>query len=113
MAAATEPEAIAWAWRAWLATCCHATLFAQYEENLPGYLDIFAFGMLSAYLFTRFGARVRASRLHALGPLCALIGLAFAVALLQNLFAYRNADLWASVWQIDKRPLLGAALTTA
>jgi peptidoglycan/LPS O-acetylase OafA/YrhL len=101
--------AIAWWWRAALAACCHSTLFPQYEENLPGYLDIFAFGMIGAYAFRRFGDRWRASRLRYVAPLIAIAGLAFLIALLESLYAYRFYDQWAGVWQINNRPLLGAA----
>jgi peptidoglycan/LPS O-acetylase OafA/YrhL len=101
--------AIAWAWRAWLAHCCYTTIFAQYEENLPGYLDIFAFGMMSAYVFVRFGERWRASVLRFAAPVVAIAGIALLVAMLRDLFGFRLADQWAGVWQIDKRPLLGAA----
>jgi peptidoglycan/LPS O-acetylase OafA/YrhL len=100
--------ALAWYWRVALSTCCFVTLFAQYEENLPGYLDIFAFGMIAAYVFTRCGDRARASHRYA-GPLVALAGVAFFVALLQNLYAHRFYDQWSGVWQINSRPLLGAA----
>jgi peptidoglycan/LPS O-acetylase OafA/YrhL len=103
--------AVAWAWRFWFAHCCYTTLFSQYEENLPGYLDIFAFGMLSAYLFTRYGARLNASRWRPFMPLVAIAGFALLAGLLQNLYDFRFADQWSGVWQIDKRPLLGAAFS--
>ena len=64
--------AIAWIWRAAMAQCCYDTLFSQYEENLPGYLDIFAFGMIGAYAFARFGERWRASRVCANRDRCAV-----------------------------------------
>ncbi len=101
--------AIAWWWRATMAACCYSSLFAQWEENLPGYLDIFAFGMISAYIFTRFGGAWRGSRLRYAGPALAIAGVAAFIALLENLYAYRFFDQWAGVWQIDQRPLLGAA----
>jgi peptidoglycan/LPS O-acetylase OafA/YrhL len=101
--------AIAWWWRAALATCCYSNLFTPFEENLPGYLDIFAFGMISSYAFVRFGDRWRASRARYAAPLVAIAGFALLAALLQNLYGYRFHDQWAGVWQIDKRPLLGAA----
>ena len=63
---------LAWYWRIALSTCCFTTVFPQYEENLPGYLDIFAFGMIAAYLFVRYGDRLRASRLSYAGPLVAV-----------------------------------------
>jgi peptidoglycan/LPS O-acetylase OafA/YrhL len=100
---------VAGIWRAVLARCCYATLFPPYEENLPGYLDIFAFGMIAAYCYTRFGDRWRSSRLRLAAPLVAAAGFAMLVVLLQSLYAYRFYDQWAGVWQIDNRPLLGAA----
>ncbi len=101
--------ALAWAWRAALAHCCYATLFTSYEENLPGYLDIFAFGMISAYAFSRYGAGWQASRLRALAPLVALGAVAWLAVLLESLYAHRFDDQWSGVWQIGNRPLLGAA----
>ena len=98
---------IAWAWRAWFAHCCMQTLFPTYEENLPGYLDIFACGMIASYVFVRFGDRIRSTRWTLVAPIVALGGIVALVALLQNLFGFRLADQWAGVWQIDKRPLLG------
>jgi peptidoglycan/LPS O-acetylase OafA/YrhL len=100
--------AIAWWWRTALALCCYSNLFVPYEENLPGYLDIFAFGMIAAHLFTRFGDAWRVSRARWVAPLLALASIAFLVALLENLYAFRFNDQWSGVWQIDNRPLLGA-----
>jgi peptidoglycan/LPS O-acetylase OafA/YrhL len=101
--------AVAWAWRTALAHCCFATLFADYEENLPGYLDIFAFGMISAYVFTRYGERWRTSAWRFAAPAMASVGIAWLGALLADLYAYRLADQWSGVWQIDRRPLIGGA----
>jgi peptidoglycan/LPS O-acetylase OafA/YrhL len=101
--------AIAWAWRAWMARCCYGTLFGQWEENLPGYLDIFAFGMIAAYAFTRFGDAWRASRLRNAAPLVAIGGVALLIALLESLYAYRLFDQWSGVWQIDNREWFGLA----
>ncbi|MBV8531541.1 MAG: acyltransferase [Candidatus Eremiobacteraeota bacterium] len=101
--------AIAWIWRASMAHCCYATLFAQWEENLPGYLDIFAFGMIGAYVFVRFGDRWRTSGARYAAPLAAAAGFAWLVVLLESLYDYRLYDQWSGVWQIGNRPLLGAA----
>ena len=101
--------AIAWWWRAALAGCCYSTLFTPYEENLPGYLDIFAFGMIAAYLFTRFGHVWRTSRFRYAAPFAAIAAVVFLMALLQGLYAERFTDQWSGVWQINNRPLLGAA----
>lgn len=101
--------AIAWAWRAWMAHCCLTTLFPYYEENLPGYLDIFACGAIAAHVFARFGERWRTSAWRFAAPLVAVGGVALLVELLESLYGYRFAPQWAGVWQIDRRPLLGAA----
>jgi peptidoglycan/LPS O-acetylase OafA/YrhL len=101
--------AIAWMWRAWMAQCCYNTLFPQYEENLPGYLDLFAFGMISAHAFTHFGRQWRARRLKYVSPTIAMAGFALLVALLENLYAYSLHDQWSAVWQINNRPWLGVA----
>ena len=97
------------AWRIGMAHCCYTTLFPQYSENLPGYLDIFAFGMISAYAFARYARRPRSPGLALLAPLGAAAGIAWLAVLLAHLYAYRFADQWSSVWQITNRPLLGAA----
>ncbi|MBV8724168.1 MAG: acyltransferase [Candidatus Eremiobacteraeota bacterium] len=100
--------AIAWLWRADLAQCCYAAGFAQYEENLPGYLDLFAFGMIGAWLFVNPGRIAgSAERARWFGPLCAVAGTALLVALLENLYSTRLRDQWQSVWQINGRSLLG------
>ena len=101
--------AIAWAWRAYWAHCCLDNLFGPYEENLPGYLDIFAIGMLTAYAYTRWGEWIRTTAARFAAPVVAAAGFVFLIELLQNLFGFRLASQWAGVWQIDKRPLLGAA----
>jgi peptidoglycan/LPS O-acetylase OafA/YrhL len=103
--------AIAWIWRAWLFHCCFTTLFGQYEENLPGYLDIFGLGMLSAYLFVARGHLLRAPAIRRIAPLIALSGFVALGLLLANCFNYRLTDQWSGVWQIDRRPLLGLAFS--
>ncbi|HTU83626.1 MAG TPA: acyltransferase [Candidatus Acidoferrales bacterium] len=98
---------LAWAWRAWWAHCCYSTFFPSYEENLPGYLDVFAFGMISSHLFVRYGDRLRTTAWRYAGIAVAAAGVALLVLLLQRLFDFRAVDQWAGVWQINKRPLLG------
>jgi len=101
--------ALAWWWRTALHECCYNTVFVQWEENLPGYLDIFAFGMIAAYVFARFGDAARRTWLRYAGPIVAVAGVALLVFLLQSLYDYRFSDQWAGVWQINNRPLLGGA----
>lgn len=100
---------IAWIWRSSLAWCCYTSLFTSYEENLPGYLDIFAFGMLASYAFVTTTLRPHGAAVRRLAPLVAGCGFAAFVALMASCYADRSADQWAGVWQIDRRPLLGAA----
>lgn len=94
-------------WRAGLATCCYHTTFPIYEENLPGYLDIFACGMLGALLYCRYSNRIALSSYRRLAPLLAIAGIIGLAALLQNLYSYRHEDQWASVWQIWRRQWFG------
>ncbi|MBV8654445.1 MAG: acyltransferase [Candidatus Eremiobacteraeota bacterium] len=103
---------MAWAWRAWMAHCCMQTYFASYEENLPGYLDIFACGMIAAYVYVNSGDRIRNSRLKLAAPVFLAAGTFLLIELLWNLFGFRMADQWQGVWQIDKRPLLGLAFAS-
>jgi peptidoglycan/LPS O-acetylase OafA/YrhL len=103
--------ALAWMWRASMAHCCYSTLFVQYEENLPGYLDIFAFGMLSAYLFVSRATLLRRAAVRRIAPLVALGGFAMLGLLLENCYMNRFSDQWSGVWQIDHRPLLGVAFS--
>ncbi|HEV3090192.1 MAG TPA: acyltransferase [Candidatus Cybelea sp.] len=101
----------AWAWRAAFAHCCFATLFPTFEENLPGYLDIFAFGMISALIFAR-GLRRRTEPAFAYtAPLVAVTGFALLWNLLENCYESRFYDQWSGVWQIANRPALGAAFS--
>lgn len=104
--------AIAYAWRATLQSCCYATLFPEYSENLPGYLDIFAFGMIAALLFTRYSERMRASRWNVASPLLAIAGIIMTVALLENLYGLRAVDQWQVVWMVKGRPLFGIAFAS-
>lgn len=101
--------ALALIWRHWAHACCYSSGFPLMVENLPGYTDVFAFGMLGALLFARFGDRVRGSRLRFAAPVVAAFGIVLLVFLLQNLFAFRAADQWSMVWQLNDRTLLAFA----
>ncbi len=101
---------LAWVWRAAWAQCCYTSTFAYYEENLPGYLDLFAFGMISALIFVKSrDSALVAVRRSWLGPIGATAGCVLLVALLENLYAARFADQWGTIWQINGRPFLALA----
>lgn len=103
----------AWAWRAWVYAHFYNADFVQIYENLPGYLDIFACGLLAAHVYVNYGARIGtriATRgLRIAATLLAIAGFAYLVILLEGIFGYRLADQWAYVWQINRRPLFGLA----
>ncbi len=102
--------AIALAWRVWTAHCCFSTTFPVLAENLPGYLDLFACGMLCAWAYVRFGDRVRASRWTWAMPLFAIAGFIALVALLLTTFGYRLEPQWEIVGMLRTRGLYGLAL---
>lgn len=81
----------------------------QLTENLPGYLDIFALGMLSAHLYARYRQRIASTSASWLAAVVALAGFALLAALLQNLWSTRLVDQWAMVWQTYNRTWLGVA----
>ena len=105
------------AWRSWLGACCFTTSMPMYAENLPGYLDIFACGMLCAMLYVRFGAALRrpstssgqGDRFRWL-----MIGLAVAgwiglVILLEGIYAYRLHPQWQVAGMLYTHALYGFA----
>ncbi|MHB8147186.1 MAG: acyltransferase family protein [Vulcanimicrobiaceae bacterium] len=100
-------------WRTWASRCCLHTSFELLEENLPGYLDIFACGMLAAWTFVRYAKPAQAERRRMLWPFVSLAGFALLAGLLVSLYDGRTAALWPFVWQIDRRPLLGVAFAIA
>jgi peptidoglycan/LPS O-acetylase OafA/YrhL len=99
--------AIAALWRSWWAHCCFGGLYPWISENLPGYFDIFACGMLSALLFVRTGHRVRASRARLFMPLVATGGVALLVVLLLHTYHLRHTPQWEIASQIYTRSLFG------
>lgn len=84
----------------------------QLTENLPGYLDIFALGMISAYAYVRYRSRVASTAASWVAAFVALGGFALLFALLQNLWSTRLVDQWAMVWQTYNRTWLGVSFAT-
>jgi peptidoglycan/LPS O-acetylase OafA/YrhL len=99
--------AIAELWRIHARDCCSGDTMSTIVENLPGYLDIFACGMLSAWCFARYGASVRRSRWNGAMPLLALGGAVALATLLIGMFAQRTIPQWEVALQITTRPLYG------
>ncbi len=86
--------------------CCLSNQALQMIDNLPGYLDIFAAGMICAYLYVRFRDL---RRFPWFGTALAVAGFAFLIALLENLWASRFVDQWSTVWEISNRSWIGVA----
>lgn len=95
-------------YRVHAADCCYHSSMGLLIYNLPGYLDIFAAGMISALLFVRW-RDVKATWLAPLATAAAIAGFAMLALLLQNLWSIRTSDEWSTVWQIHNRTLVGAA----
>ncbi|HEY8315166.1 MAG TPA: acyltransferase [Candidatus Baltobacteraceae bacterium] len=91
------------------AVCCLHTHALDMIDNLPGYLDIFAAGMMSAYLYLRLRDRSQSPAIRAAAVVVALGGFAFLIALLENLWAFRSVDQWSTVWQFVNRTWIGVA----
>ncbi|MGB6984947.1 MAG: acyltransferase [Candidatus Aquilonibacter sp.] len=99
--------AIAMLWRMHAAQCCFSHQMPLLVENLPGYLDIFACGMLSAWIFARFGHRLRAPRTSPAMPVVAIAGVVLVSVLLIGMFNERMFPQWQTALQIYTRPLYG------
>ena len=95
-------------YRSHAADCCYHTTMGLLIYNLPGYLDIFAAGMISALLFVRW-RDVKARWAAPAATLVAIAGFAILAMLLQNLWSIRTTDQWSTVWQIHNRTLVGVA----
>jgi peptidoglycan/LPS O-acetylase OafA/YrhL len=100
--------AISLLYRMHAAQCCYHSSMELLIFNLPGYLDIFAAGMISALLYVRWrdsNERVRAP----IATLAAIAGFVMLVVLLQHLWAIRILPEWSTVWQVRNRTLVGVA----
>lgn len=95
-------------YRSWARACCLPNA-EQMIDNLPGYLDTFAFGMIGAYVYVRARDRMTSAAARATATVAALAGFVFLVLLLQNLWSVRLEAYWSTVWQIHNRTLVGIA----
>ena len=95
-------------WRMHAAQCCYHNGMYILIFNLPGYLDVFAAGMISALLYVRWREGQTALRMS-IATAAAIAGFAMLVLLLQNVWAMRAVDQWSTVWQIHNRTLTACA----
>lgn len=96
-------------YRSYAQTCCWATSTELMIENLPGYLDVFASGMIGAYLYVRLRRRTDNRSMRIVATIAAAAGFAALAVLLQNLWAMRAADQWSTAWAIHNRTLVAGA----
>ncbi|HET9029028.1 MAG TPA: acyltransferase [Candidatus Aquilonibacter sp.] len=84
-----------------------ASVTSALAINLPTYIDLFGFGMFSAWCFVRFGHRLRSGRLRFLMPAVALTG---GVMFVITLIGFsRGQQLWHAVPLLQTREVLGIA----
>ena len=101
--------AFAWALRICAGRFTSPGNAALLAMNLPGYIDLFAFGMLSAWSFVHFGGALRDGRARRIMPFVALAGAAtFALALIGF---HQGHELWASLPLLKTRDVLGIAFS--
>jgi len=112
LATAAVMFGISIAWRIYAAHCCLHNQMPQMVENLPGYLDLFAAGMLSALTYVRLHGHANAARFALPATGFAFAGIVAFWLLTQNLFDARLTDMWPYVWQIGFRSAWGVAFYT-
>lgn len=88
--------------------CCLHDWMNLLVYNLPGFLDVFAAGMISALLYVRL-RDVRSPWLTGLATLSAAGGFVLFTVLLQQLWAIRAQSDWPTLWQIENRTLVAIA----
>lgn len=101
--------AITIAYREQAVACCLHTHAEQLIYNLPGYLDVFAAGMIGAHLFVALHDRAEPMRFRAIATAVAIGGFVFLTLLMQNLWSTRLQDEWSTVWQVQNRTLVAVA----
>jgi peptidoglycan/LPS O-acetylase OafA/YrhL len=80
--------------------------FLQLIEQLPAYLDFFACGMLTAYLYVSLRNHPLPAAAHYAATALAILGFAGLVALMESLFSIRYAHDGFAHWQVINRTWL-------
>ncbi|PZR56457.1 MAG: hypothetical protein DLM50_08250 [Candidatus Meridianibacter frigidus] len=79
-------------------------------ELLPGYLDLFACGMIAAYAYVRLRAKSAYPAVRVSATLFALVGFALLTILMESLFSVRHAQSdWPLHWEAANRTWLAFA----
>jgi peptidoglycan/LPS O-acetylase OafA/YrhL len=96
------------AWRVHASQCCYTTTMGLLIYNLPGFLDVFACGMISAHLYVRL-RDVRAPWLALPATIAAIGGFVWLALLMHGEWSIRTSDQWSTVWQIYNRSFVACA----
>lgn len=101
--------AIANGWRVWCLLSNHY-FFEQRLEQLPAYVDDFAAGMFTAYLFVALPQRAPrlATRRWFFSALM-LAGIAVSLALVNDCYVHRYDPEWPNPWSVTWRSTLALA----
>ena len=100
---------LALAFRRWGASCCMQTHALLMFENLPSFLDTFAFGMLAAQIYVRHREQLRTAVSKAAATAVALAGFALLAFLLRDLWNVRALPDWPTAWETLHRTLIGVS----
>ena len=100
---------VAMAYRLAVAHCCIANFVVM--GQLPAYLDLFANGMLAAWVFVYLRSRVSdIERKHWIGTLVAIAAGFLLYAMLSNLYTKLYIPTGYAAWQAANRSYFGALL---
>jgi len=107
----------AFVWRYFVERCCATGAFNhfhQLENNLPAFLDLFAIGMLAAWIVAVVLPRLIATVvIRLVGTLVGIGGFAWIVALIWNVNSTSYLHDYAEHWQVWNRFPFGVALLVA
>ena len=116
MTAATM-SLVAFVWRYAVERCCATGAFNHFhllENNLPAYLDLFAIGMLGAWLIAVVLPRLDVTFITRIaGTVVGIGGFAWIVALIWNVNSTSYLRDYAEHWQVWNRFPFGVALLVA
>ncbi len=108
---------VAFVWRYAVERCCSVgpyNHFHQLENNLPAFLDLFAIGMLAAWIVAVVLPRIKATTLtRLLGTAIGIGGFTWIVALIWNVNSTSTLHDYAEHWQVWNRFAFSLALLVA
>lgn len=101
--------AVSLSFRVYAQSCCIHTSAPLMLENLPSYIDVFAFGMLAAYLYVRSCGAADDRRVQYAATVVAFVAIVAAAVDLQHLWLVRAQPDWPTTWVVYHRTFTAAA----